>query len=79
MTRDRIATYCPTHGMHDGRECPRCARDDVSVLRGLVDDQRADHEVLRERVAALERRLTEAETLIHHLLEHITPRPELLP
>lgn len=64
-----IATYCVVHGMHDGMQCPACARNDVSVLRGLVDDQASDLAVLRERVAGLERRLREAETILLQLTE----------
>ena len=67
--RSRIATYCVMHGMHDGTQCPACQRNDVSVLRGLVDDQRSDHEALRERVAGLERRLRGAETGLLRLTE----------
>ena len=59
-----IASVCIHHGLHDGTQCPACQRNDVSVLRGLVDDQRADHEALRLRVAGLERRLREAEEII---------------
>ena len=69
MTRDLIATYCPTHGMHDGQQCPRCARDTIAVLEARIADQAVEHQVLRERVAGIERRLTEAETLINRLTE----------
>jgi hypothetical protein len=47
------AGYCAAHGVFTGSTCPHCRRDEVSVLKGLVDDQGAEIQDLRRQLNEL--------------------------
>lgn len=85
------AVFCAEHGVHDGQDCPVCAEREalqrqIANLLTVVERQQQIFGKVHEALVAqstinglLDRRLGDAEQLIHMLYAHVQPRAELLP